>query len=71
MFFLVPRVTVLLLVAFFVLLAVRARRRKRFVRRPPRLTRWAVQLGQRSGRRSRRRGDKAASGTQSDSFRPS
>lgn len=77
MFFLVPIITVVLLVAFFVLLGVRARRRNHFLSRPPRLNRVAAYLGHRSGRHSHgqidrsRQIDRSGSKAQSDSFKPS
>ena len=72
MLFLVPTVALVLLVVFFVLLGVRARRRHRFVRRPPRLHRLAADLGDRTGRRAaHRRPGQASSEAQRDSFRPS
>lgn len=71
MFFLVPRITLLLLVVFFVFMGLRARRRKLFGKPQPRLKRIAVRLGQRSGRRSGRRRDPSGAKAQSDSLRPS
>ncbi len=71
MFFLVPRITLVLLLAFFILLGVRARRRKRFMTRPPPLSRLAATLGRRSGHRSGGRREAGSRQDQSDSFRPS